>query len=79
MGKPENPNLIEFDADLANDEGEMAYKSNITLRDLFAGLAMAGDMAALRENATWADQTPEQAALSYYEWADAMLQAREVE
>ena len=47
------------------------------LRDAMAMAAMTGDMS--RENGAYANLTDNQAAKRYYEMADAMLKAREVE
>jgi hypothetical protein len=60
-------------ADSHHASGQVQYGSNgMTLRDYFAGQALAGRMARNSIYASWSD-----AAKDSYEIADAMLAARE--
>jgi hypothetical protein len=51
------------------------YESGMTLRDWFAGQALAGLASAHDQKGLWQGATPE-AAFEAYKLADAMLEAR---
>lgn len=67
----ENPFITAHE----NPDGSI---TGLTLRDLFAGLAMTGDMAAPTTDSFIGDVGMACASLEYYKMADAMLEAREV-
>jgi len=67
-----NPNLFSDDQNSAN--GGRIYYTGITLRDLFAGMAMQGNWASLQEGE---DMDFEVCANAAYAQADAMLKARQ--
>lgn len=71
MSKPENPELLhtEFYGD-----GHEAYWCTVTLRDLFAAAAAAGEMAYSGAEASTLETST--VARKAYEIADAMLEAR---
>lgn len=50
----------------------------ITVRDYFAGQALAGDFAAGEDSLIYAAKSQEEAARYYYKMADAMLRARDL-
>ena len=85
MGKPSNPTLFET---LRDDDAWVSgdLRSDITLRDLFAGLAAAGmwsdyqhiaDLERLCEPGEGPEVVCRRVALAAYVQADAMLEARE--
>lgn len=74
MSKPENPKLVRT----RHDAGAELVESDITLRDLFAGMALQGMLATDAQPEPILDHVDKlNFASEAYEWADAMLRARE--
>ena len=72
-----NPNLFEYMQFDRIDTSDFRYGTEITLRDLFAAVALAGLLANPRED--YAATTRDDKANEAWRQADAMLAAREGE
>jgi hypothetical protein len=81
MNAPENPPAFPCQALGSDGLPEVSASDGMTLRDWFAGQALAGLMS--NENtpfsADYAEVEPRQIAEAVYEIADAMLTARQSE
>lgn len=80
--QPDNPPAFPMPAAFSPECGTLPGQVGMTLRDWFAGQALAGDFAA-QSAATgeWAntvgDEYIQARAAMFYRFADAMLRARE--
>lgn len=61
--------------------GNQVYATGISVRDWFAGMALQGCLSYSHNNESWGDfhnnSTKDETAKHCYEYADAMLKARE--
>lgn len=78
-----NPLLFQLENKIEDSSGQFTLDSAITLRDLFAGMAMHGmrkfktSPCSLEEFNRLRDKHYEEVAINAYAFADAMLKARE--
>lgn len=82
MSEPENPRLFTMDGASGLGglpQGAPYWSTKVTLRDLFAGMAMQGMLANMTGDLDWGrwGDTMHKFAFKAYLTADAMLAARE--